>query len=226
MHGVAPHPRAGRVGPGAAQRHHAAASCPGTRPRARRRSARPAGRRRPPPARAAARTGGRRPLCAGRHLLAGVEHPGHVDGRVGARSAASSSMTASPPFMSAEPRPHSTSPSMRGVGVAVGRHRVEVAGDDQPQRSAEVGAGHDVVADPLDGQVPRRRGAARSTWSARAASCVALRGDGHQVGGARRAGRSRPPRLRCRRGRPVTGARRRDRRGRRGGAGPEYRGAA
>ena len=128
--------------------------------------------------------------------------------------------------MSAEPRPHSTSPSIRGVGVVVGRHRVEVAGDDQPLGPAELGAGHDVVADPLD-----RRGApsARSrcsTWSASAAS--SWLSDGMATRSAVRASRSvtvarlragrRPPGritpavLRCRPiARPIPWAWRRER---------------
>ena len=92
-------------------------------------------------------------------------------------------MTASPPFMSAEPTPpQHVAVDLRG-GVVVGRHRVEVAGDDQALRPTAVGAGHHVVAHPVDGQVGQRPQLLLDVVGQRRL-VVALRGDGNEIGGA------------------------------------------
>ena len=59
-------------------------------------------------------------------------------------------MTASPPFMSDAPTPHTVSPSMRGSALVARWHGVEVAGQDQPVVPPEGRAGDDVVAHPFD----------------------------------------------------------------------------
>ena len=94
----------------------------------------------------------RRGRCVPQRPLPGVEHVGDVDrrGRVG-RPAPTS--PPGQPSCPAEPTPHSTSPSMRAIPVAVGRHGVGVARQDDPGRTARVGARHQVVADPGDLQV-------------------------------------------------------------------------
>ena len=85
------------------------------------------------------------------HLFPGVEHPGHVDGRLGDRAgqlehhrqAALHVGGAQPPqCVALDP----------GTRRRVARNGVGVAGQQQPVRAAEVGAGHEVVAHPFDGQ--------------------------------------------------------------------------
>ena len=53
--------------------------------------------------------------------------------------------------MSAAPTPKSVEPSSRGIVVTVHRRDgVEVAGEEHPLAAPELGAGHDVVPEPLD----------------------------------------------------------------------------
>jgi len=86
--------------------------------------------------------------------------------------------------MSVLPRPPQHIAFDAGALVAVGRHRVGVAGEHQPRRAAEVGAGHHVVADALDGQTWQRAQAAFDVVGQRGLS-VAGRRDVDQRGGAR-----------------------------------------
>ncbi len=90
------------------------------------------------------------------HLLGVVEHVGDVDGRLrhGARQLEEHG----------QPRLHvgGAQPPQRvglepGRQVGVDRHRVGVAGQRQPLRSAELRPGHEVVAQPVDDQ-PRGAG--------------------------------------------------------------------
>ncbi len=79
--------------------------------------------------------------------------------------------------------------------VAVGGHGVGVPGQHQPLRPTEVGAGHQVVAHPVDRQPGHRRQLGLEPVDEGALG-AAHRRDGHQVGGqgeevgARAAGRS------------------------------------
>ena len=118
--------------------------------------------------------------------------------------------------MSAEPRPHRTSPVDAGRAVAVGRHRVEMAGHDQPQGPAEVGAGHHVVPHPRRPRGAPSAASRCSTWSASAASWWLS--DGMATRSAVRASRSVTP-VEAKAAGPRTSARRRGLRiaGRRGG---------
>ena len=73
-------------------------------------------------------------------------------------------------------------------GVAVGRHGVGVAGEDQPLRPAEGGAGDEVVADPGDLAGATR---ARSSASSSSTSGPSSRlGDATATSSAVRASRS------------------------------------
>ena len=58
--------------------------------------------------------------------------------------------------MSAAPRPHNVSPSMRARSLLVHGHGVRVAGQDQAQVAAEVRPGHEVVADAIEGATTAR----------------------------------------------------------------------
>ena len=100
----------------------------------RRRSARPAGRRRRPAGRGGRSMQLEQAAAVGRDLLAGVEHVGHVDRRVGARCGPA---RASRPGRSScrwRRGRYRRSPSMRAPLVAVGRHGVGVAGEHQAHR--------------------------------------------------------------------------------------------
>ena len=76
------------------------------------------------------------------------------------RSSASSSSTATPPFMSAAPSPHSTSPSMRARSLPLAGTVSVWPASTSRCVAAELGAGDDVVADPLDRRATARRAAA------------------------------------------------------------------
>ena len=67
--------------------------------------------------------------------------------------------------------------------VAVGGHRVEVAGDDEARAGGRARPGDDVVADPLDRQV-RQAAEPLDHVIGDGGLGVALRGDGDEVGGA------------------------------------------
>ena len=92
-------------------------------------------------------------------LLAGVEDVGDVDGGLASMRSARSRKTAMPPCMSDAPRPHTTSPSMRARSLSLAG-TVSVWPTSSSRRGPpELGAGHHVVADPVDRQ-PRHRGEA------------------------------------------------------------------
>ena len=121
-------------------------------------------------------------------------------------SAASFSCTATPDFMSEVPQPNSTPSSHPGRQVPGHRDRVDVPGQHDPLRPAELGPGHDRVAVTGHGQVtaaravrPRSRRPARSSapltdsmstsWAVRSA---ALAGQGEVTVVARRGSIARP----------------------------------
>ena len=98
-------------------------------------------------------------VVLGGHLLPRVEDVGHVDGRLGDRLGEGEHHGQPALHVgAAEPPQHVALDA--GLGVAVHRHRVGVAGEDHPRRPVELGPGHEVGADPLDLEVreARRRG--------------------------------------------------------------------
>ena len=91
-------------------------------------------------------------------------------------------MTARPPFMSAAPTPHSTSPSTARPTVGARGHGVEVAGQHQPLGPSELGAGHHVVA--VAHHLQPRAGAEVGRHPVGQGRLVAAdRRRGHQLGG-------------------------------------------
>jgi|HubBroStandDraft_6_1064221.scaffolds.fasta_scaffold133415_2 hypothetical protein len=95
------------------------------------------------------------PVALGRDLLAVVEHVGDVAGGRG-EPRGEPELHRHPGLhvgraAAEQPRPLGT-----GGNVARDRHRVDVPGQDDPFRPAELGPGHDRVAVPADGQVRQR----------------------------------------------------------------------
>ena len=89
--------------------------------------------------------------------------------------------------MSAVPSPCSASPSTRGAALPFGGHRVEVAAEHDPALAAELGAGDDVVADPVDRRAPGASRAAGPRRGRRArVSSMAHRRDRDQLRGRAR----------------------------------------
>ena len=95
------------------------------------------------------------------HLLPGVEHEAQVDRRVGhgpgqleedGQATLHVGRTDPPQGVAVDP----------GLGVAVGRNRVGVPGQDQPMVAAEIGPGHQIVADPGQLQMIEGRPSSRS----------------------------------------------------------------
>ena len=129
-----PGERPGRVGPHPAQRELAPAWCPGTRPR----PAPPVGspRTAASPASRSGRSCQQLEQAAVRavHLLAGVEAPGHVDRRLGdAGGQVEHDGQATLHVRGAEAPQRVALEARRGV--VVGRHRVEMPGEDEPRRA-------------------------------------------------------------------------------------------
>ena len=94
------------------------------------------------------------PVVLGGHLLPRVEHEGHVDRRLG--HGRREPHHRQPALHVGAPRPHSTSPSIAGLGlpltgtVSVWPARISRGGP------AELRAGHEVGAHPFDLEVRER----------------------------------------------------------------------
>ena len=128
-------------------------------------------------------------VVLGGHLLAGVEDVGDVDRRARPPCGPARAARRGRPSCRPTPRPVQHVALDAGPRVAVGRARCR-CGRPAPAApvAPELGAGHDVVAHPVDRQPRARARSAASRWSASAASSRLT--DGMSTSSAVRASRS------------------------------------
>ena len=93
-----------------------------------------------------------------RHLLARIEHVGEVDGRFG-DGAGELEHRRQPALHVAGANAVHPVALDAGPGVAIGWHRVGVATENESSVTAEHGAGDEIIADAIDGEVHARSSA-------------------------------------------------------------------
>ena len=119
-------------------------------------------------------------VVLGGDLLARVEDVGDVDGGIGDGLGEGEHHRQAALHVGAAEAPQHVAVDA-GVGVAVHRHGVGVAGEDHPHRTVEVGPGDEVGADPLDREVRLAAETGLEVIDERSLG-VAHRRDRHQIG--------------------------------------------